>query len=66
MCQAWKAQVVVSSRLQPISPPPPISSSQLIVLMNHFPHQGYIIAQPTQDHAAPHLNHMVTTIIRFL
>lgn len=33
-------------------PPPPPTSSQLTVLTNPFPHQGYVDAQPTHSTVA--------------
>lgn len=32
---------------------PPHASSQLAMLTNPFPHQGYIATQPTQSNATP-------------
>lgn len=50
MQQVLEAQAT-SRGSQPIVPPPPLASSQLVVLSNPFPHQGYIAAQPTQGQA---------------
>ena len=47
MCQAWEAQEVASRGPQPITPPPPPTSSELDMLTNPFPHQGYLVSQPT-------------------
>lgn len=44
MYQVWEAQAVSSRGPQPIAPPPPSATSQPIVLTNHFPHQGYLVA----------------------
>ena len=54
ICQPWEAQVISSRGPQPITPPPPPpASSQPVVLTNPFPHQGYMVAQPTQSNVNP-------------
>ena len=53
MHQTWVTQEATSRGKQPIAPPPPPASSQPNVLTNHFPHQGYLVVQPTQSHVAP-------------
>lgn len=53
MRQAWEAQETSSRGPKPIAPPSPPPSSQPFVIINHFPHKGYIATQPTQGNETP-------------